>query len=155
MPSFVDATEATPRPAPITRKATSSGPPSASTQLPAAIAASPVAIARGTRGAASEPAITATLKGAKTRPFSVSACSSARNIAVLVVAVSATATRLPRTSGADSAARDTSGRRVESASRTRPASSGSSIVSLRPSSSAARPSVSAAAPASSIRARSP
>ncbi len=136
----------------MTTKATSSGPPSASVAHPAATPASPAVIERG---AASEPAITARLKGAKTRPFVVSASSSARSMAGLVVPVSAAATRPPRTSGRVSAARGTTGRRVERASRARPASSGSSIVSLRPSRTAARPSVSAAAPSTSMGARSP
>jgi len=73
MPSFVDATEAAPRPAPIAVNAAMSGAPNASSAHPAAIAASPVVIARGTRAAASEPPTTATLKGAKRRPSLVSA----------------------------------------------------------------------------------
>jgi hypothetical protein len=54
--------------------------------------------------------MTARLKGANSSPFSVSACRSAKNIAGVVVAVSASATRLPRASpGAFTASRDTSG----------------------------------------------
>jgi hypothetical protein len=155
IPSFVEATDAAPRPEPMVRNAASIGPPSARTALPAATSARPVAIARGTRGAASDPAMTATLKGAKTSPFSVPAFSSAKNIAGVVVAVSAAATRLPRTSGAVRAARGTSGRRVESASSATPASPDSSSDSLSPSSSAARPSVTVTAPAIGIGARAP
>jgi hypothetical protein len=80
----------------MARNAASIGPPSASTALPAAIAASPDVIARGTRRATSEPPITATLKGTKSKPSLVSACRTARNIAGDVVAVSTRATRLPR-----------------------------------------------------------
>ena len=68
MPSFVEATEAAPSPAPMTTKAADIGPPAASSRLPAAIAARPPGIARGIRGEASEPAITARLNGAKSRP---------------------------------------------------------------------------------------
>jgi hypothetical protein len=55
----------------MTTKAGSSGAPSASRPQPAAIAASPAGIARGTLGDAIEPAITATLNGAKTSPLAV------------------------------------------------------------------------------------
>jgi hypothetical protein len=57
MPSFVDATEAAPSPAPMTTKAIVVAAPVASRTQPAAIAANPPGIARGIRGERSEPAI--------------------------------------------------------------------------------------------------
>ena len=82
----------------MTRKAASSGAPSARSAQPAAIAARPAGIARGTFGDASEPAITARLSGAKTSPLAVCAWRTARNIAGEVVPVMASATSDPRAS---------------------------------------------------------
>jgi len=166
-PTAVDATLATPSPPPITTKAATSGPPAASPSAPAAIAARPPAIAaRGPmRGAASEPAITATLKGANNSPFALWAWRMARNIAGVVVAVSARATSAPRARpGARSARGGTSGSRArrwmraKPASSSTPAASGSSVAAepgpacsarLRPKSVAPSPSVSATAPGTS------
>ena len=89
----------TPRPAPIHDEGGRSGAATASRAAAAAIAARPPAH-RGARtalrGDASEPAITARLKGVIRRPFPVSCCRIARNIAGEVVAVRASATSVPR-----------------------------------------------------------
>ena len=55
----------------MTTRAGSSGASSARSAQPAAMPARPAGIARGTFGEASEPAITATLSGAKTSPLAV------------------------------------------------------------------------------------
>ena len=156
MPSFVDATEAAPSPAPISTKAAVIGAPVASRRLPAAIAASPPGIARGIRGEASEPAITARLNGAKSRPSALCAWRTARNIAGDVVPVSASATREPRARpGVRSVPRGISVcTRVKAASSSAPAVSDPIVAADRPACSvrlspkrtAPRPRVSVSAP---------
>ena len=141
----------------MTRKATISGAPNARSVQPAAIAASPAGIARGTLGDASEPAITATLSGAKMSPLAVCSWSTARNIAGEVVPVIASATSDPRASpGRRSSPGGRSGfgeRRWMPAKRIsnrRPAAPGTSqppsCALLRPKSTKARPEVSVSAP---------
>jgi hypothetical protein len=165
IPACVLATDATPSPAPMTTKAAVIGASAARRTAPAAIAASPAGIARATLGEASDPAITATFKGAKRRPSLLCAWRTARNIAGEVVPVSASATRAPRASpgvrrvpGGSSGCGELRWMRAKAISSSRPAASGAtasaetpSSARLRPTRSAARPSVSAAAPGRSSR----
>jgi hypothetical protein len=137
----------------MSTKAGSSGVPSASIVHPAAIPARPAGIARGTRGEASEPAITAALSGAKTRPSAVCAWRTARNIAGEVVPVMASATSEPRASpgrlsspGGRSGFGERRWMRAKRTSRRKPAPTGTTHPRLRPRSTAARPRVKVSAP---------
>jgi hypothetical protein len=120
------------------------------------MAARPADIGRGTRDAASDPTITARLKGAKRSPFPLWTESTARNIAGEVVPVSASATSDPRASpgsrsepGGSSGCGERCWTRAKAASSAAPAASGNTLVRLRPSRTAASPSVKVSAPGTS------
>ena len=137
-PTAVEATHATPSPPPITRKASSIAQPAGAgdgEQRRAGRHGGQAAGHRGrgaTRGAASEPAMTARLSGVNSSPAMTGetpprwTASTARNIAGVVVAVSATATSAPRASpGARSDPGGTSGARDRRWIAANPASSSS------------------------------
>ena len=123
----------------MTTKAGTIGAPRARRAQPPAIAASPPGIGLGTRGDASEPAMTARFRGAKRRPSALWACRTARNIAGEVVPVIASATSEPRARpGRLKDPRGTSGfaarrwMRRKRTSRRTPPTTGSAIVRLSP-----------------------